>query len=236
MMRSAVAIAGSLMLAAGCAEQLHQKRGGSAVWVWDTGYLFWPPPRSTSEWPSAAHLEGRSFGQVAERVAHVLEAAGYADTRVFRIGARYEHGFAIATRLEQIRDDGAPATTRERWSARFPSAPSLEWLGGARRPHLPGPGRYRAFLIAVTDVPRKGTRPTPSDERTLMDGPALPEVPLPLDRPLSSTTTLTVYVYEYAASSADGAGAFVEPADSRISGAAQVRASGLGPIGDLLPL
>jgi hypothetical protein len=228
MRRSAFAIAAALMLANGCAEVLHPQRAGSVGW--STEYLFWPPPGFTSEWPAAVELEGRSLGQVADRMAHVLEAAGYADTRVFRIGGRFEHGFAVATRLEQIRDDGAPAT--ERWSSRFPAAATLDWLGGARRPHLPGRGRYRAFLLAVTDVPRKGTRPTPWDERTVMDGPALPAIPFPVDRKLPSATTLTIYVYEYAASSADGEGAFVASDDSRIPAAAHVRASGLGPMGD----
>jgi hypothetical protein len=231
LVRGMVIASAALVMASGCVEQLHQQHGGSTGW--DTEYLFWPPPGFTSDWQSGVQLEGRSFGQVADRMAHVLEAAGYADTRVFRIGARYDHGFAVITRLEQIQDDGAPSS-RERWSSRFPAAAELKWLGGARRPHLPGAGRYRTFVLAVTDVPRKGTRPTPWDERTVMDGPVLPAVPFPADRKLSSATTLTVYVYEYAATSAAGEGAFVDSADSRISAAAHVRAAGLSPIGEVL--
>ena len=229
MPRSGLPIA-AFVLATGCAEHLHSQHGGGTGW--DTKYLFWPPPAFTSDWQSAASLEGRTFGQVAERIAHVLEGAGYADTRLYRIGARYEHGFAIVTRLERIHDDGTPATA-DRWSSRFPEAPALEWLDGARALHLPGQGRYRVLLLAVTDVPRKGTRPTPWDERTVMDGPAMLAVPFPVDRKLSATTTLTVYVYEYAASSADGAGAFVAPDAARLPAAAQVRASGVGPMGDV---
>jgi hypothetical protein len=231
MPRSALAIAASLALATGCAESLPAQRGGSTGWA--TGYLFWPPPAFTSEWPSGAHLEGRSLGEVADRIAHVLAAAGYTETRVFRIGARYDHGFAITTRLERIQDDGSPVATGARWSSRFPAAPKLDWLGGARRPHLPGPGRYRTFMVTVTDIPRKGTRPTPWDERTVMDGPALAAVPFPVDRRLSSATTLTIYVYEYAASSADGEGALVAPTESRLAAASHVRASGFGAIGDM---
>ena len=228
-MRRALAFAASSVLASGCAENLDHPRGSN---VWDTGYLFFPPPRPTCEWQSPVQLEGRSLGEIASRVSHVLDAAGYAETRVFRIGGRYEHGFAVVTRLERITDDGVPAEGRDRWSARFPAPPALEWLGGARKPHLPGPGRYRTFMLTVTDVPRRGTRPTPWDERTLMDGPALPDVPFPLARQLAGAPTMAFYVYEYASSSADGEGVFVEQAASRLSADAHVRAAGLGALGD----
>lgn len=222
------------LLALGCGH-LHLPQGDSVGWP--TGYLFWPPPQATSFTPYSVPLEGRSFGQVLDGITGALRRAGHDETRVLRIGAHYEHGFAVTTRLEAIDDDGTPLPLPDRWSSRFAEAPGLRWLSGAREPRLPRAGRYRIFLLAATNLlpEGRGTRPTPWDESTVMDGPDLRPAELPLERRFATGSALSVYVYEYVGESDDEAGAFVEPGDSPLPAATHFLASGLGALAQDLP-
>jgi len=111
----------------------------------------------------------------------------------------------------------------------YPQAATLRWLGESSEAYLPERGRYRALLVALTDLhdPPPG-RPRRWDETTAMAGAALPaEVP---DRPLAPGSSLGVYVYEYESTNGDLVGeGHVVPADE---GAASVlsRVSGLGSL------
>jgi hypothetical protein len=93
------------------------------------------------------------MGGAAARVKRTLDGAGYSDQRWYPIGVGHLHGFAVTTRLEQIDDHGTPKLGLERWSPLYPESANLLWLLRAREPRLPGPGRYRAFLVAFTDLP-----------------------------------------------------------------------------------
>ena len=166
-------------LAAGCAEHLHSIERSD---TWSTGILFWPPPTATSVWlaePSASATLGDASGFIGE----ALRKAGYVDQRWFPIGAHYEHGFAVTTRLERIDEDGTPKSLVERWLPQYPEAASLRWLTGSAETYLPRPGRYRVLLVAFTDlhVPLQGG-PQRWDQGTAMEGPSLPSTELPARR------------------------------------------------------
>jgi hypothetical protein len=219
----------SALLAAGCAEHLSLRDSDSAGW--STGYLFWPPP----PWTSSATLappEATSVGGVAEQLASVLQHAGYPLPSVYPIGAHWEHGFALTTRLEKIHDDGTPLQA-DRWSDRFRKPASLLWLSGSGEPRLPGPGHYRAWLIALTDLSASGftTRPPRWDERTVMAGSGLPSDPFPVTRPVPPGARIVVYAYEYRADDLDGMGELVAADDGQVTAAAQLRAAGLAGLG-----
>lgn len=132
-------------------------------------------------------------------MASDLEASlvehGYVDARWYPIGSDFQHGFAVATRLE--RRDGAA----ERWSTFYPEPASLRWLAFARTPALPQASPYRAFLIAFTDLPMPGGATAPTwNERTLMDGPGAPErrvAPAAEQRRVAPGYRFGVYEYDY---------------------------------------
>jgi hypothetical protein len=233
MPQNAIVLAVAAAVATGCAEHLGVQQQQSAGW--DTGYLFWPPPQSTSVWTAdpAPAPTSPSFGRVAARIADTLEQAGYAEQRVVPVGAGYEHGFAVTTRLERIRDDGTSESLPERWSARFPEAASLLWLAGARQPRFPRAGRYRVLLLAFTDLPLEGlgSRPPVWNETTVMAGPGLAAADFPLGRRLPRGARIVVYVYEYRSGSPEGEGDFVVAGDSALPAAAQVRGAGLSALG-----
>jgi hypothetical protein len=130
-----------------------------------------------------------------------LVAAGYRETRWYPIGSDYQHGFAVTTRLE--RASGNADSRAERWSAVYPEPASLRWLTFAQTPPLPDRDRYRAFLIAFTDLPMPNGSTAPIwDEQTLMDGPGAPHyrhlAAEAAERPISCRYRFGVYEYLYA--------------------------------------
>lgn len=231
----ALALALAAALSTACAEHLAlQPADGEG---WSTGYLFWPPPEPTSLWttgpqPSPARP---TFREVASRMSEVLQHAGYREQLVYPVGVAYAHGFAVTTRLERIRDDGTPAPLADRWSERFPEATELRWLAAAREPRFDRPGRYRALLLAFTDLPLSGTgtRPPVWDAQTVLAGPELRPAEFPATRRVPSGARVLVYVYEYRAASTDGAGALLAPDETRVSAAAHVREAGLTALASL---
>jgi hypothetical protein len=137
------------------------------------------------------------------------------------------HGFAVTTRLERIDDHGTPKLGLERWSSLYPESANLLWLLRAREPRLPGPGRYRAFLVAFTDLPLgPSSRPEVWNEETLMEASDSPSE-LPAARRVSSRYRLAFFVYEYRARGADR-GTFV--ATPALPAAVHVERAGLAAL------
>jgi hypothetical protein len=194
----------SALCALACATQreLIDRSAGAGV----SPCSFWPPPPSTSVALTRNALPAQAGGLtgVANRIATELDAAGYPEPRWYPIGLEYRHGFA-ATRLEAVEavnDDATPKPQAERWSSLYPDAANLRWLTLARKMPLPRPGRYRVFLIAVTDLPLGSSAIAPIwNEDTVMDGPGVgPKERSP--RALGGSRELSgyrlgVYLYQY---------------------------------------
>lgn len=206
-------------------------------------YSFWPPPPSTSlgssELGNAA--QPATLHGFALRIGVQLRAAGYPEPRWYPIGLGYLHGFAATTRLEALNDDASPKPEPGRWSGLYPDAAELRWLTLARSVPLPHPGRYRVFLIAVTDLALDSNRIAPVwSEDTVMDGPGVNPARGPLDalqhleskdgelekRQDLSRYRLGVYVYQYERPSDQARGRLSARA-AGWSTAEQIRAAGL---------
>jgi hypothetical protein len=226
----AALLAISAVCALGCATQrgLIDRSASAGV----SPYSFWPPPRSMS-----VALTGRAFSahgprlsSVAQRIVTALNVAGYAEPRWYPIGLEYRHGFAATTRLEAVNDDATPRPQSERWSSLYPDAANLRWLTLARRMPLPHPGRYRVFLIAVTDLPLGPSVVAPVwNEETVMDGPGVNSQEQSLGAIESSRDLsgyrLGVYVYQYERQSDQVQGQ--SSASGTGSATAQLQAAGL---------
>ena len=168
---------------------------------------FWPPPQA-SRVTEDAPLADEALGEAAERLERMLRGAGHLALRRYPIGARYEHGFVLTTRLERIHEDGSIVASSARWSDLYPAPANLRWLEGADAPRLPGPGRYRALLVAFTDLPVVAKdRPSRWDSATLMESIDEPP-PLPASRrvPARAGYRVVSFVYEYQSTRADGIG------------------------------
>ena len=139
---------------------------------------------------------------MAARIARELRSAGYNRARWYPIGLGCAHGFAATTRLEAVDDDHTPSPDSKRWSSLYPDAATLRWLTLARRMPLPHPGRYRVFLLAVTDLPIGKSALAPVwNADTVMDGAGVGmDCSFGSEEQLRGELTsyqLAVYVYEY---------------------------------------
>jgi len=227
----AALLATSAVAALGCATQreLIDRSAGAGV----SPCSFWPPPPSTSVALSRNSLPAQEAGltSVAKRIATELDAAGYRAQHWYPIGLEYRHGFAATTRLEALNDDAVPKPQSERWSSLYPDAANLRWLTLARKMPLPHPGRYRVFLIAVTDLPLKSSVIAPIwNEDTVMDGPGVStQESLPVairgSRDLSGYR-VGVYLYQYERQQ-DQAQGQSSVSGAAWSAAAQLEAAGL---------
>jgi len=149
---------------------------------------FWPPPQA-SRVTEDAPLADEALGETAERLERMLRGEGHLALRRYPIGARYEHGFVLTTRLERIHEDGSIVASSARWSDLYPAPANLRWLEGADALRLPGPGRYRALLVAFTDLPVVAKdRPSGWDSATLMESIDEPP-PLPASRRVRARAT-----------------------------------------------
>jgi hypothetical protein len=77
----------------------------------------WPPPEPTSRRViPRALVTGRTavgtWGEVADRFDNALDRVGYTDLSYYAV----PNGFAVATRVERIESDGAPAPETARWA------------------------------------------------------------------------------------------------------------------------
>jgi hypothetical protein len=171
MLRNSAVLAGVALMQLGCAEQLQLLARQPTAGV--SPCSFWPPPPSSATWlveaPNGTH--GDLLSSVAGELEVGLRDGGYSEQRWYPIGAGNNHGFAVTTRLEQVGGD-AESELNQRWSALYREGASLRWLQQARNPQLPGPGRYRVFLISYTDLPIGRTSSAPTwNEETVMDWP-----------------------------------------------------------------
>jgi len=228
--RTAGLISIAALLSFGCAEQLHLLSRGAVVG--GPRISFWPPPDATRTWSGPTEAApSRLLGEAADRVGARLRSAGYADPRWYAIGARYAHGFVAITRLERVRDDGAPDEDGGRWSSLFPEASNLLWLEGAKKTRLPAEGRYRVLVVAFTDLPIGATnRAQPRSELTWMaERPGAPSTELPKTRRVSSDYRVGVYVYEYRSGAPDRQGTFV-PGEGTAAGRPRIEVPSLSPL------
>lgn len=96
------------------------------------------------------------------------------------------------------------------------------------------PGRYRALLVAFTDLPlnEQPHGVWEWNEQTVMAGASLPAWTLPSTRRPSPAHQLGVYVYEYAADPSNEQVRLL-PADPKLSAKAQVDRAGLSALADV---
>jgi len=194
---------------------------------------FWPPAHGSAlaiaARPQRAATE--HLGGVAQRVRSELQRAGYPELRWYPIGLGYRHGFAVTTRLEALNDDGTRKPRTERWSVFYPEPANLRFLTLAQSMPLPHPGRYRVFLVAVTDLPIGASRIAPTwDETTVMDGPGVRSVAhsaFPRENASDlSDYRVGVYIYQYQRRQ-DEAQGHASANDSDPTATAQLRAVNL---------
>ena len=153
---------------------------------------------------------GATLETVSEQLLAALASAGYVEHGFFCVPG----GFAVATRLERIRDDKSPFPGDARWET-GPN-PLVDLRNGFSLSRIidglinADPGRYRMLLFYVTD---RAVRPTSqAASASIMDLPAGGRDELPddfADFPYSPAYRVRALVYEFARPSVAASPAFV---------------------------
>lgn len=121
----------------------------------DTNYpVFpWPPPRASARERIPDHFVRRptgltSLGHVAQRLEEAFDSAGYGTTGFYGV----PHGFALASRLEQINPSGAPRANN-RFSVNVERRNLFSLRDYIQALFSANPGRYRIIVFIVTSQP-----------------------------------------------------------------------------------
>jgi hypothetical protein len=110
----------------------------------------WPPPRYSAfativrEW--VADASSPTLGSVARRLESAFERAGYGERSYYSVPG----GFALVSRIEQIRADATPVEPPARWAIDSPQV-RASFIDHIRALFNAPPGFYRVIVFAVTD-------------------------------------------------------------------------------------
>ena len=160
----------------------------------------WPPPTaSATEVLPRDLLEGhshpRSLGDLNAILVSALNKNGYSEKSYYAVPG----GFALATRLEQIKPDGVSKSPPDRWSSDTPQSHGFDLIAYIRALFTANPAFYRVIVFIVTEVPftQKPGDVSPSQARiwTTQGGNILPqEIANELYTPRLACTAL---IYEF---------------------------------------
>ncbi|MCR9214335.1 MAG: hypothetical protein NXI13_11510 [Proteobacteria bacterium] len=86
--------------------------------------------------------------QVSDKILKALDAGGYYETSFYRFR---ENGFALATKLEKIHEDGTPIAGDERWSADIKPRFDISFTEYLSSLFLAKTGYYRIIVFIVSE-------------------------------------------------------------------------------------
>ncbi len=126
----------------------------------------WPPPHPSEEYVLPHNIFGDDsrkirYSDVDRMLVAALAAGGYSAKNYYSV----PRGFALATRIEQINEDGTPKMPPARFALE-PEAVSILRPMDYLKALLKGvPGFYRVIVFIVTDIPLRasGARPTEAE-------------------------------------------------------------------------
>ncbi|MQA29418.1 MAG: hypothetical protein GEU82_06200 [Luteitalea sp.] len=158
----------------------------------------WPPPRYSAfstiarEW--VAPGGNATLASAASRLEGAFDAAGYGERSYYWIPG----GFALVSRIEQIRSDATPVEPPARWAVETPKV-SEGFIDHIRALFNAPPGFYRAIVFTATDQDfAAGDRaPTSNEARNWISSGSL-RLPETVGlRPYSERHYTTALIYEF---------------------------------------
>jgi lipid-binding SYLF domain-containing protein len=160
----------------------------------------WPPPAaSATEVIPSAILERntvlKSLGDVDAKLVSALRGNGYLERSYYAV----PDGFALVTRLEQIKADGTSKPPPERWSLESPRAAEFTLSDYLRALLTADPGYFRVIVFIMSDAPFPQAPGQTSYVETIMwlRG-GLNVLPMEIaNKPYRRTFALTVLIYEF---------------------------------------
>jgi len=167
----------------------------------------WPPGDASSEKLIPRDMllgavQPATLGAVADRLADALGRSDYPASFLAVPG-----GFALVTRVEQIRRDGQPLPRSARWSRELPRSGDLGLSGFVQALFRAPAGNYRVIVFIVTAEPWSRGARAPLGEARLreLECAGLNGLPPSLRRAaVGDETKATALVYEFVKSSNEG--------------------------------
>lgn len=160
----------------------------------------WPPPRASEEYVLPRNVFGDGsralvFSDVDRILVAALKAGGYTARSYYSV----PHGFALATRIEQINDDGTPKMPPARFALE-PEQVSVFRPMDYLKALLNGvPGYYRVIVFILTDTPFQASgAPTTEAQATAWVSSGVNVLPRTIgDLPFTRDVNCTALVYEF---------------------------------------
>lgn len=158
----------------------------------------WPPPRYSAfstiarEW--IAPGADATLASVARRLEAAFDAAGYSERSYYWIPG----GFALVSRLEQIRSDATPVEPPARWAIGTPAVRG-GFIDHIRALFNAPPGFYRVIVFTVTDqdFAAGGRAPTSSEAGTWITAGSMRLPPDVGSRSYGERHYTTALIYEF---------------------------------------
>lgn len=147
------------------------------------------------------------MGDVADLIEVALGSGGYGSFGYFSVPG----GFALATQLEQIEEDGSPVAGSARWNAAITGLQSFDLSGYIRRLFLARVGYYRVivFILRADPVVTSGETLAEDPQWVLTGASGLPDQMRSL--PFEDRHDLTALIYEFEKRDADDMPVFHDP-------------------------
>jgi hypothetical protein len=175
----------------------------------------WPPPRYSAfsaimrEW--VAPNPQATLSSVASRLESAFDAAGYGERSYYRI----PDGFALVSRIEQIRADATPFDAPARWAVEDATVRE-GFLDHIRALFNAPPGFYRVIVFTVTDqdFAAADRAPTSSEARNWVSSGSL-RLPASVGNlPYSARHYTMALIYEFERRADDAQARVLAPSDS----------------------
>lgn len=159
----------------------------------------WPPPAASSRAELPSELLRRSADEapdlstVDRRLRTALDDAGYREHAYFHV----PEGYALATKLEQVDEQGLALTGNDRWSADLPRVKHFKLTDFLKALVKARSGRYRVFVFVVTSANQIAGAKVSSDTVRMWTTTGNVRLPNELGSlKYSRQYRTTVYVYE----------------------------------------
>jgi hypothetical protein len=158
----------------------------------------WPPPKaSASDMIPRELLVGNAahpiLGTVAQAIESAFQEAGYGEKSYYSVPG----GFAMASQIEQINQDGTPKDSIDRWSSETPRIRTLDAYLNALFTARPGYYRVIVFIVTSKAFPQRDLKVT-SEESKLWVSSGLNKLPEEIgNQEYSSGHSCTALIYEF---------------------------------------
>ena len=187
----------------------------------------WPPPKASASDTISRELllgsqEHPKLGDAAAALDLAFRKAGYGERSFYGVPG----GFAMASRIEQMNQDGTAKGPADRWSLEVPPMRKFSLSAYVSALFTARLGFYRVIVFVITSHPfsQSTAKPT-SEEAQIWESSGLNALPEAIaSRDYTSAHRCTALIYEFKRTGTQQA-KFVDP--SEITGQIHLERSGL---------